>query len=165
MTLNLYRTIFETAGTSTVILEEDAIISLVNNEGERLLGYSKDELEGKRRWIEFVVKDELDRLKEYHRLRRIDPDAVPRNYETRLYDKQGNIKHVMVTAAMIPGTTRSIVSLTDITEGKKLEKELKKRVKELEDFYDIAIGRELKMKELKGEIERLRRTLEKCQKP
>ncbi|MFZ3136293.1 MAG: hypothetical protein WA126_02750 [Thermodesulfovibrionales bacterium] len=36
------------------------------------------------------------------------------------------------------------------------EKELKKRVKELEEFYDMAIGRELRMKELKEEIERLK---------
>ena len=34
--------------------------------------------------------------------------------------------------------------------------ELKNRVKELEEFYDMAVGRELKMKELKEEIERFR---------
>lgn len=43
----------------------------------------------------------------------------------------------------------------------KSEKELKKRIKELEDFYEIAIGRELKMIELKEEIESLKEELTK----
>jgi C4-dicarboxylate-specific signal transduction histidine kinase len=44
-------------------------------------------------------------------------------------------------------------------EMKKLEKALQKRVKELEEFYDMAIGRELRMKELKEEIESLKKKL------
>ncbi len=44
-------------------------------------------------------------------------------------------------------------------EMKKLEKALQKRVKELEEFYDMAVGRELKMKELKEEIEKLKKKL------
>lgn len=47
---------------------------------------------------------------------------------------------------------------------KKSEKELKKRVKELEEFYDIAIGREIRMKDLKEEIEGLKKELEKYKK-
>ena len=45
---------------------------------------------------------------------------------------------------------------------KKNEKELKMRIQELEEFYDIAIGRELSMIELKRENEKLREELEKC---
>lgn len=57
-----------------------------------------------------------------------------------------------------------MASLLDITERRRIEKELKKRVKELEEFYDIAVGRELKMKELKAVIEKLRKELEECRK-
>ena len=46
-------------------------------------------------------------------------------------------------------------------ELQKREKELKKKVKELEEFYDMAVGRELRMKELKEEIEELREELKK----
>jgi DNA-binding NtrC family response regulator len=46
-------------------------------------------------------------------------------------------------------------------ELRKREEELTKKVKELEEFYEIAIGRELRMKELKKEIERLKKKLEK----
>lgn len=41
------------------------------------------------------------------------------------------------------------------------EEELKKKVRELEEFYEIAVGRELKMMELKKEIARLNEELEK----
>jgi len=44
-------------------------------------------------------------------------------------------------------------------EMKKLEKALQKRVKELEEFHDMAVGRELRMKELKEEIESLKKKL------
>jgi|Deesub1362A_J573_1020465.scaffolds.fasta_scaffold00004_28 PAS domain S-box-containing protein len=47
----------------------------------------------------------------------------------------------------------------DITERKKIEDELNKRVEDLERFYDLAVDRELKMKELKEEIRRLKAEL------
>ena len=60
----------------------------------------------------------------------------------------------------------------DITDRKKAEEEIKRRIKELEEFYDIAIGRELRMKELKEqmeemkeEMEKLKNKLEKYKKP
>ncbi|MDQ7786966.1 MAG: response regulator [Thermodesulfovibrionales bacterium] len=39
------------------------------------------------------------------------------------------------------------------------ERELKRRVQELEEFYDIAVGREMRMIELKKEIESLKKEL------
>ena len=44
------------------------------------------------------------------------------------------------------------------------EKELKKKVKELEEFYDLAVGRELRMKKLKEEIDSLKKELEGLKK-
>jgi PAS domain S-box-containing protein len=54
--------------------------------------------------------------------------------------------------------------ITDITERKKNEAEIQKRIKELEEFYNIAIGRELKNIELKKEIKELKKELEKFKK-
>ena len=120
----IYRAIFETTGTATVIVEEDTTISLVNREFERLTGYSKEELEGKKSWTEFFMQDDLEKMKRYHYLRRIDPDAAPRNYESRLIDKWGNIKDIFLTVAMIPGTKRSVGSFLDITNLKRTEEAL-----------------------------------------
>jgi PAS domain S-box-containing protein len=52
----------------------------------------------------------------------------------------------------------------DITERKEAEKELKKRVKELEDFYNMGVGRELRMIDLKKEIEEMKAELSKYKK-
>jgi PAS domain S-box-containing protein len=59
-------------------------------------------------------------------------------------------------------------SFRDVTDRKKAEEavkrnemELTKRVKELEEFYDIAVGRELRMVELKKEIAKLEKEFEK----
>ena len=154
-----YRTIFENTGTATVIIEEDTTISLANAEFEKLSGYSKEEIEGKKTWADFVIKDDIERMKEYHRLRRINPDSAPKNYEFRFIDRACNIKGIFLTAAMIPGTKKSVASLLDMTDRKRIEEDLKKRVKELEDFYNMAVTRELKMIELKKEIEGLKEEL------
>jgi PAS domain S-box-containing protein len=65
----------------------------------------------------------------------------------------------------------SVIIATDITQLKKAqqrinesEKELKKKVKDLEQFYNMAIGREVKMKELKKKIKRLNSRLEYYEK-
>jgi len=51
-----------------------------------------------------------------------------------------------------------IAHLREETKRLALEKQLKDKVKELEDFHNLAVGRELKMMELEKEIETL-----KCQ--
>jgi PAS domain S-box-containing protein len=116
----LYRTIFETTACATMIVEEDTTISLVNTEFEKLSGASKAQITGKASWTEFVAAD-LDRMREYHCLRRLDPDAAPRNYEFRIRNRKSQIKDVFATVAMLPGTTQSVVSLMDITERKRSE--------------------------------------------
>ena len=115
---NLYRTIFETTGTATVIIEEDTTVSLVNSEFVHLSGYSKEEWEGKKSWTEVIVPTDLERMKTYHQLRRIDPKAAPRHYEFGFIDSQGRIRNVILMVDMIPGTKKSVASFADITEHK-----------------------------------------------
>ena len=132
-----YRAIFENTGTAMAIIEEDMAISLVNTEFERLAGYPKAEIEGKKRWTEFVVKEDLGKMKEYHQQRRIDPDNAPNKYEFRPYDRQGNIKNAVLAVAMIPGTKRSVISFIDIT-GLKQTKEA---LRETEEKYRNLVER------------------------
>lgn len=49
------------------------------------------------------------------------------------------------------------MSVYDISELKGAQENLQKRIKDLEDFNRLVVGRELKMVELKKEIEELRR--------
>jgi len=120
----LYRTIFENTGNAAIIVEDDMTIALANTEFEKLSGYLKDEIEGKITFTEFVLENDVERLKEYHYLRRIDYDAPPQRYEFSFVDKWGSIKHIISTVAMIPNTKKSIMSHMDITEQKILKDQL-----------------------------------------
>ncbi|MBA7521702.1 hypothetical protein ES705_13813 [subsurface metagenome] len=129
-----YRTIFENTGTATVIVEKDMTISLANNEFEKLSGFKKKEIEGKKSWTEFVVKEDLDRLKERHDLRRKNPAATLKSYEFRFVDKNKKVKNIHLFIDMIPGTDQSVASLQDITERKQAEEALKKKINQIERF-------------------------------
>jgi PAS domain S-box-containing protein len=129
---NLYRTIFETTGTATIIIEEDMVISLANTEFEILTGAPKDYWEGKRKWTEIASPKDLARMMRYHEARRMDPGAAPGLYEFTLVDKKGNHHHILNTIAMIPGSKKSVASLTDITDQKRAEAALRKREKDVQ---------------------------------
>ncbi len=119
-----YRTLFENTGTASIIVDEDTTLLMANTQFENLSGYSKEELESNMSWKEIVSKEDIGILEKYHFNRRNDNNTPPENYETRLLNKEGNIRIVLVDVAMIPGTKMSIVSLLDLTERKLMEKEL-----------------------------------------
>lgn len=116
-----YQVLFETAATAMGIFEEDITIVLVNTEFEKLSGYSKDEIQGNFKWTEFVAKEDLKKMENYNRLRRLDPESAPKNYEFKFIDRMGNVKDAFISIAMIPGTNRSVASILDLTEKKNLE--------------------------------------------
>ncbi|MBW1704476.1 MAG: PAS domain S-box protein [Deltaproteobacteria bacterium] len=119
-----YRSVFENAGTATVIMEEDRVISMANPEFEKLSGYSREEVEGQMTWTEFVVPEDLERMRQYHRERREKGEKAPTEYEFRFIDREGDIKHIYNKVAVIPGTGKSVASLTDMTTRKRAEMEL-----------------------------------------
>jgi len=135
----LYRSIFENTGTASIIFEDDMVISLANRECEQLSGYSKEEVEGRKRWTEFVLKDDLVKMIEYHKSRSINPDSAPKNYEFRFVNRAGDIRDVILTVDVIPGTKKRVASLLDITKRRKAEEELKKARQDWEDIFQ-AIG-------------------------
>ena len=122
---NRYRTIFENTGTAIVLIEENTIIAIANAEYERLSGYTRDELEGKKSWTEFVVKEDLERMLAQHRMRREKHEAALRHYEFRFITKTGEIRNIFLTIDIIPGTKKSVASLMDITAHVRSQESLK----------------------------------------
>jgi len=129
-----YRSVFENTGTATMIIEEDMTISMVNTEWEKLSGYSKKEVEGKKKWTEFVYKEDLERMEEHHRKRREKGAQTLNEYEFRFFDRHGNVKDILGKTGVIPITKGRVVSWLDITERKQAEAELKRSQEELRNL-------------------------------
>jgi PAS domain S-box-containing protein len=119
----LYETVFETTGAGTVIIEDDMTLSLVNEEFARISGYRKEDIRG-RSWTEFVAEKDLEMMKAYHHLRRVDSHKVPSIYRCTLVDRYGTEKDIIISVSMIPGTKRTVASFLDVSEQVKLQRQL-----------------------------------------
>jgi nitrogen-specific signal transduction histidine kinase len=102
-------------------------------------------------------------------------EKVVINYEvTHIFEKIGK-KTILLNAGQIDSVQLIILAMEDITDRKKMEEklaeytksletkvterteELASRIKELESLNKSMVGRELKMVELKGEIEKFKK--------
>lgn len=75
-----------------------------------------------------------------------------------IVDEKGHFIHSVVIAADITAIKSAQRRLEES------ERELRKRVQDLERFYEMAVGRELKMKEIKKEVARLNAELSQYKK-
>lgn len=149
-----YRVIFENTGTATVIVDEHMTISMVNTEFSRFMGWTAKEVEGTKKLNEFIHELDMDKVKEFFWLRRVDPEAVPKDYEIRIVDRQRKVHEVVVRAALIPGTHEAVVAMQDITELKRNEYQLN-RQKEMLDNANKAL--EHKLEELHEAVSHIKK--------
>ncbi len=120
-----YRSVFESSATATLMVEKDFTISMVNGEFERLSGYTREELEGKKTWPDFLPKEDFDNLEDYCARKFANKIKEPVPVEVRFYDRHGNIRNVLVKIGKIPGSDTRVFSLIDITSRKRVEKALR----------------------------------------
>jgi len=148
-----YRAIFENTGMATIIVEDDTTISLANDGFRELSGYSKEEIEGVKSWTEFVTEKDQEKMKEFHKLRRASHSkSIPKKYDFHFVDKKGNVKNVLITVDIIPGTKKSVASILDVTEQKMILSELRDAH---ELLYTVNKDLERKVKNRTAKIERL----------
>ena len=157
----------------TCYVNPQYIILDVNSALENFFSFSWEELVGQNIKILFPDKDFIENLlKEILLYKRIT------NRECQVITKQAQKKFVYVSASVREDKEGNVIgyyfSFSDISELKKLQeeldlkikertKELQERVEELEKFHRLIVGRELKMIELKEEIERLKKKNNKRQ--
>lgn len=114
-----YRSIFENTGAGTIIIEEDTTISMANSSFCSLFGFSKEEIEGKKKWPEFIADDEQRKMMlDFHHHRRRNPTAVPIEYEFKLRDNFGRLRDIYLRVDLISESSSSVASLFDITAQK-----------------------------------------------
>jgi signal transduction histidine kinase/ActR/RegA family two-component response regulator len=85
-------------------------------------------VEGKRGWTTFFTPNEVDRIKEYNR-RRLENPQESGHYEIQIFAKDDRNKDVLLTLSSVPGTAKSIGSLIDISDRKRLEEEFRQSQK------------------------------------
>lgn len=112
---NWYRAIFNNTGTATCIINEEKTLVLVNDKFQDLSGYSKIELENKMKWTDFVLAEDLERMKRYHATRRKSEGKAPKQYEFTFINRDRKPHMIILTIDIIPGTRMSVASLLDIT--------------------------------------------------
>lgn len=116
-----FRSMFEQSGAPAIIVEADMGISMANAEFEKLSGYSREEIEGRIKWPDFVAPADRERMKRYHRLRRTKGVKVPEEYECKVIRRDGELRDIYMKVGMLPGTKTSIASFMDITSRKRAE--------------------------------------------
>jgi len=119
-----YRAIFEYTGTAMVIIEDDLHISMVNAKFEKLTGFCKAEVEKRKKWPDLFPSKWLEQAKDILPAMRFK-QAEPWHYEAQIKDSQGTIKDVIITIGSLPGTSKNVATLHDITKRKHVEKKLR----------------------------------------
>jgi diguanylate cyclase (GGDEF)-like protein/PAS domain S-box-containing protein len=114
-----YRTIFENTGAATIIIEKDMTISLANSVFVGFSGFNRGEIEFKKSFFDFIEE----------RSHRAILDAegslsTEKNLECRFVDRERELKDILITIAPIPGTDKSVASLTDISGLKEAERQI-----------------------------------------
>ncbi len=138
-----------------IIDPEDLTLLEVNDAACQVLGYSCDSLRG----MKLVhIDQEIEDFAELSQTRSMLIERQEIHYESKLIRKDGATFPVEVKAKLVESEGKSYICAVarDLTVRKKQEDALIERNRVLEEFKRITIGRELKMIELKQEINRLR---------
>ena len=130
-----YRTIFEVTTAATAIIDADGTVSMINSAFAQLSGYSRDEIEDRMVWTEFIARDDVERVRRQHRRRLEDGASEPETSRFDFIDRKGRILHVSSTEAILPGSQRTVVSLLNVTERQRVEEQLLH-----EAFHDPVTG-------------------------
>ncbi len=126
-----YRVIFESTGTAMLTVSNSEIIQMVNKDFERLFGYSKEEVVGKKKLTDFMKDNTPAEIEASH--------TYPKRYETEFLNKVGKKINLIVIENVLPKNSNSaenekVVALIDVTENKKVMKEMEKYQRQLKNL-------------------------------
>jgi PAS domain S-box-containing protein len=130
-----YRTLFENTDAGIIVIEEDTTISLANKVFAESFGFSREDIQNKKKWTEMVIEEDRAFMLQQHHLRRVDPAKAKTRYEFRFIHRNGELRYHLIHLSLIPGTKKSIASIIDITESKKNEAALEAAEEKYRDLF------------------------------
>lgn len=144
-------------GNDGIVIIQDFKTKFYNHALSEITGYPVGEFEEKP-FLNYISKDFSALVKKNYE-DRIAGKETEQRYEVEIVKKDGSILPVEISGSVInyDGKPADMVFIRDISKQKKAEVDLESKVKELEDVNKIMIGREVKMAELKKEVEFLRK--------
>jgi len=152
-----FNTIFESGANLMVISSlPDRIFTDVNATFLKRLGYTKDEVVGKKEETLGIFIDQETRDKIRIEL---EKQGFVHNVEVRIRTKDNGILDGIFFGEVIEiqGNRFLLTEMVDQTERKAAENEVKKKNVELERLNKFMVGRELAMVDLKKQIEKLKK--------
>jgi len=160
-----YRRLVEQTTDAIMSLDLDTNIVSWNKGAEEMFGYRSEEIIGKSQTLLVPKGFRASCQKNFWNA---TVDGYVKEAKTARRTKDDRVIPVEISLAAIKddeGEHIGYVSiLRDITERNKMENDLRTRIKELETFYNVAVDREIRMKELKEKIEELRAKLSQYEK-
>lgn len=129
-----YRTIFETNPSVILIIDFDTRIRFTNPEAAKVLGYPREDIEGRMCWPQFIHPDDLPRLKQYSEARSRG-EYAPTQYEFRLINRAGETRHLFACVQIIPDSSLFVVSALDITEQRSIREQLREQEAFLQQVF------------------------------
>lgn len=152
-----YRALFENAHEAIMISElESGIIIDINKEVEKLLGYPRREMRGRHR-ADLYPKDLREHYEELF-LNHIEVGYL-HDFEADAVVKSGSSLpvHVRTLTTMLGDLKVVQMIIWDATERKKAEEEITQLIEADDDLKRFLMGREMKIVEMKKEINHLRK--------
>jgi len=122
---NRYRTIFEVSDNAMMLVDDNAKVIMVNEQFENMTGFSKTSVENSKLWAEFFDNSEHAKLEQLFLHADEDIAATRNHFESIIVDKQGNLKTVYTNIKKFPDSNIRIISMNDISDLKKAEREIR----------------------------------------
>ncbi len=157
--IEIFKSLAEHAKDAIVMMDDEGRVIFWNKQAEKIFGYKAEEIIGKDIHLLCAPKRYHDDYRRGFDLFRGSGkgQVIGKTIEVTALRKNGEEFPVelSVGAFSMKGRWHAVAIVRDVSERKRMEKELKEKIEELERFYNLAIDRELRMIELKKEVDEL----------